>query len=313
MNDHNSLPLLTKSPSGIAYTVEPGDLIQQPDEKNEQLVYLIDKKTKSGCGFAYVCNEGEAIYQQLAEQLTLHRQFANEVARQSEVGMNVFWAWLMKMMWELSCKGEYGDNEIRKLNDDYIIKLPPEMAEMRGEEGPAPPRDMEDAGIVGFFDDIRTDSRYTVIYENTLGYEIHGLDALLRDEETGHIIFIEIKGTSRKIASPLSYLKRTKRKGRQLSWEWLYRSLEEAAHSMASSTLYLYCLPHLVHSTVERWLVISRSEVEDGRRVNKEVKVYKEDKLSGIPKLNDRTVLDALHASYEAVAPWLGKIDELRP
>ncbi|MFA0964461.1 hypothetical protein AB9P05_21825 [Roseivirga sp. BDSF3-8] len=313
MNDSNSLPFLTKNPSAIAYTVEHGDLVQQPDEKNGQLVYLVDKKTKRGCGFAYMCEEGEAIYQQLARQLTLHRQFAREVARQSEVGMNVFRAWLMKMMWELSCKGEYTDLEIRKLNDDYIIKLPPDMEEMKGEEGPAPPRDMEDAGIVGFFDDIRQNARYTVIYENTLGYEIHGLDALLRDEETGHIIFIEIKGTSRKIASPLSYLKRTKRKGRQLSWEWLYRSLEEAAHSMASSALYLYCLPHLVHSTVERWLVISRSEVEAGRRVNKEVKVYKEDTPSGIPKLNDRAVLDRMYASYEPVAPWLEKIEELRP
>jgi hypothetical protein len=53
--------------------------------------------------------------------------------------------------------------------------------------------------------------------------------------------------------------------------------------------------------------------MEDGRRVNKEVKVYKEDVLSAIPKLNDRSVLNGMYASYEPVAPWLDRIEELRP
>jgi len=66
---------------------------------------------------------------------------------------------------------------------------------------------IELAGIAKFFEDIEQDESQVVVYENTLGMTLHGIDAITKDTNDNYTIY-EIKGTTRKLRSPRSYLKK---------------------------------------------------------------------------------------------------------
>lgn len=98
-----------------------------------------------------------------------------------------------------------------------------------------------------------------VVFANDLSWTVHGVDAVLRDRRTGRYILCEAKGTGRPIAdSPLSYLRRTRTKGRQLSWMWCWRSLADCALTATTAPLFLGLLSPFLGGQVERLLVVTR-------------------------------------------------------
>lgn len=265
------------------------------DEKNERLLYPVVGKKAVGVIYSIV---DESIAAKYRSEIAALIRVAQKSPSDNELAPYLWWAQFHRLVWEMQNEGDYEDAEIEKLNADYIIKLPPDMVEEKSDGQPPPPRDLEDAGIVGFYDHIRADQRYTVIFENTLGYEIRGLDVILRDEQTKKLIFVELKGTSRKIRGPLSYLKRTKTKGRQLSWEWVFRSLLNVHHAMAASSVLLYCLEPIFSGEAERWLAVTRATRVESHWENQEIKVFKESDRDYFQKLDEGYSFQRYKDSY---------------
>lgn len=280
-------PELTVNDDVLTFLIGPvrGNYKLYIDEKNPGITFIIQRSKAVGISYQ---KDASDLFRQYENELNQLCKLAKEAPQSNRLAPYVWWAWFHRILWDMQCEGAYKDPEIAALNDDYIIKLPPDMVEEKSGGNPTPPSSLEEAGIIGFFDSIRPDIRYTVIFENTLGYEIRGIDAILKDHQTGELIVVELKGTSRPIRSALSYLKRTKTKGRQMSWEWIFRSLLGVHKAMASSAVFLHFLEPFFAQKIKRWLVITRSVKEQGHWSNKEIKIYDEEVLSGIGTLNDR-------------------------
>lgn len=266
------------------------------DEKNPKLSYIIENRESIGISYVKTNDQLFNRYQKSLSQLV---DFYKNTPQNNQLAKYIWWAWFHSIVWEMQCEGEYEDEEIAKLNEDYIIKLPPDMIELKSTGNPTPPRNLEDAGIVGFFDHIRSNRRYTVIFENTLGYEIRGIDAILKDNDSGKIIFVELKGTSRPINKPLSYLKKTKTKGRQLSWEWIFKSLLNVHKAMAASSVFLYCLEAVLTGKAERWLVITKSVKQSDIWINQEVKAYDDQDIRNLTNLESKYSLQGYQQEFE--------------
>ena len=266
------------------------------DEHNPGLSYVMVQK--NAVGFHYE-KQGEKEFAAYVLRLKRLITFASDCPESNILGEYVWWASFHDILWEIKNEGPYQDPAVEALNKDYIIKLPPDAVEIKSDGNPEPPHNLEDAGVVGFYDFIRPDKRYTVIFENTLGYEIHGLDVLLKDNETGKVIIVELKGNSRPIRSPLSYLKKTKNKGRQMSWIWIFKSLLSSYNSMAASSVLLHCLGPLFENRIERWVSVSHAKKQQSHWSVDEIKFYKEEDLKKYPQLNESKELGKWSEAYK--------------
>lgn len=99
---------------------------------------------------------------------------------------------------------------------------------------------------------------WTFVYTNDLAARTDGFDAVARRPD-GTVIFIEVKATRRPIArSAKRYLRRTRHKGRQLSWIWCWASLAECGEKGASAYLFLDHAADLIRKRVARLLIVCR-------------------------------------------------------
>lgn len=125
-----------------------------------------------------------------------------------------------------------------------------------------------------------------VVFANDLSWAVHGVDAVLRDRRTGRYILCEAKGTERPVAdTPLRYLRRTRTKGRQLSWMWCWRSLADCAFTATTAPLFLGLLGPFLDGRVERLLVVTRlGRDADGWTVG-DARTWTEAELVAVPEL----------------------------
>lgn len=136
--------------------------------------------------------------------------------------------------------------------------------------------DKESGGVAGLYYYLLTHD-YEIIFANDLGLEIHGIDAVAKNKTTGHYIICESKGTSlSRIKTPAYYLKKTKHKGRQLSWEWCWASLVDFAETGTTAYIFLELVKPFLSGAVERLLSATLlKRTSNGFKI-KETKIWQE-------------------------------------
>jgi hypothetical protein len=142
----------------------------------------------------------------------------------------------------------------------------------------------ESGGVAGLYAWLLGQSSFEVRFANDLAYEIHGLDAVAYNHATRRYLLCEAKGTTRKIKSPGSYLKRTKTKGRQLSWMWCWASIIDLAEHGPTADAFLTLLhPLILDNTVDRLLAVTRLHREPEGFTIQETRVWDEAALHRYP------------------------------
>lgn len=140
---------------------------------------------------------------------------------------------------------------------------------------------IETAGIVGAYQHIDSLPGYEVIFCNDLAYETPGIDIVAKHRHTGRYLVCEAKGTTNEIGSPASYLKLTKSKGRQLSWQWVWRSLVYCADSPAASSVFLELYrPMILEQGIERLLCVTKVDSVLGGFILAETRAWEEKELA---------------------------------
>ena len=140
-------------------------------------------------------------------------------------------------------------------------------------------KSIELAGIAKFFEAIEKDESQKVVYENTLGMTLHGIDAITKDNNDDYTIY-EIKGTTRNLRSPKSYLKKTRNRGRQLTWEWCWASLVDMAEFPLASSVFLELYEHMINQKIKRKLVIVECRKEKEYYLGHTMHIYSFDELN---------------------------------
>ncbi len=118
----------------------------------------------------------------------------------------------------------------------------------------------EEAGVGGMYTALQAQEGVQVIFSNDLGQSIHGIDALAIDSKRKEIIICEAKGTSRSKITVSQVLKRTKLRGRQMSWRWIWASLVDFAEHGPNANAFLMLYDDVINlHKLQR--VVSISEV----------------------------------------------------
>ena len=145
--------------------------------------------------------------------------------------------------------------------------------------------------------------QHEVIFYDELCFQRSGLDLVFRSRSDERITITEVKGTSKKIqGSPLRYLKTTRTKGRQLSWDWVWRSLTSMAYDASTADGFFRILRGVLEGRADRSLVIVRFDAEPMDAEPDELRYIGERQLSEITQLNDFALLDNKRE-------WLREID----
>jgi len=203
---------------------------------------------------------------------------------------------------------EHGGEGSIDLGKGWLVPLPKETASEafplhNGQ--PVYPK-VETAGIVGAYRHIDSMPGYEVIFCNDLAYETSGIDVIAKHLETGRYLLCEAKGTTNAISYPSSYLKKTKNKGRQLSWLWVWRSLVDFVDSPTASSVFLELYRQMImEQGIERILCVTRvDEVAGGFRPC-ETRVWREQELSGLVWLQAAK-------DWQKLRGWVVEMDKLQ-
>lgn len=167
----------------------------------------------------------------------------------------------------------------------------------------------EDAGVGSLYNYLNNDTPYKVIFCNDLSMQIWGFDALALDENTGTYLICEAKGTTGKFKTPPSYLKKTVKKGRQLSWEWCWRTLTDFAEDSLTAPVFtaLY-RPLILQQNIERLLFVAQLERSKGDFVISDTKFWDEEHLQQYDFLSKRKDLSKHRRWLTAIDKSDGKI-----
>ena len=123
---------------------------------------------------------------------------------------------------------------------------------------------VENAGVAGLYFIIKEYPNYNIIFGNDLAYEIHGIDALAYNKEKNHYLICEAKGTTLREKSPSYYLKKTKNRGRQLSWKWCWNCLIDFAEFPPTASVFLNLYkPFILGKGVKRILSVTFCQKEE--------------------------------------------------
>ncbi len=117
----------------------------------------------------------------------------------------------------------------------------------------------ESGGVAGLYYALESFSNWQTIFANDLAWDIHGVDAVAYNSRTDEYLLCEAKGTSlAKLRSVCSYLKATKTKGRQLSWQWCWASFVDCAGLASTAPLFLRLLKPFLEGRVQRMLAVTQ-------------------------------------------------------
>jgi hypothetical protein len=123
--------------------------------------------------------------------------------------------------------------------------------------------DIETGGVAGLYQElIRIGAE--IIFANDLSMDIHGIDAIAFHPETQNYLICEAKGTSLERFHHFSYyLRKTRRKNRQLSHEWCWASILDYAYMGTTAHIFLKMLEHILEGNYERLLCVSHLSNSD--------------------------------------------------
>lgn len=141
-------------------------------------------------------------------------------------------------------------------------------------------------GVAGLYNWITDQNLGDVVFANDLSWEVRGVDAVYRDHRTGRYVLCEAKGASNPIAGgPLSYLRRTRSKGRQLSWEWCWTTLVDFACVGTTAPAFLNLLKPFLQGQVDRLLCVTELRPENNGWRIVQSKTWREEELLKVPEL----------------------------
>lgn len=165
---------------------------------------------------------------------------------------------------------------------------------------------VETAGVVGAYRQIDAMPGYEVIFCNDLAYETCGIDVIAKHRESRRYLICEAKGTTGAFGSPATYLKTTKHKGRQLSWQWSWTSLVDFSDSPTASSVFLELYRSMIlEQEIERLLCVTKAEKVPGGYVAGETRTWAETELSCYEWFR-------MTKDWSKLRGWLGELDILR-
>ncbi len=158
----------------------------------------------------------------------------------------------------------------------------------------------EMAGIAGLYLTLK-EKGYKVVYSNEIGVSIKGIDCIAVKDDIWYIC--EAKGTTTNKKRLSYFLRNTKTKGRQMSWNWIWRSLIEFAEDPFNSKVFLYLYRNVIYQkNIRRLIGVSYLKKEDNLFIIENTNLYYEkdiDKLNGINLFTNKNNLQR----------WLDSID----
>lgn len=109
---------------------------------------------------------------------------------------------------------------------------------------------------------------FDILYVDEIFWTPTGIDIIAVGPSDGTVVFAESKATSKRFSnSPLSYLRSTRNKKRQMSWDWIIDSVEELHLSGPSAPVFFRLLRPLAEGRVERRLYVWQAEDTRGELV----------------------------------------------
>lgn len=176
--------------------------------------------------------------------------------------------------------------QLVNLGDNWICSIPPGITTntMQYYNGQPLLENREMGGLFGLFSFINQQEGWETVFCNDFSLFIHGIDAIAYNSNTDTYYLCEAKGSTRQFQTPISYLKKTRKKGRQLSWEWIWLSLEEFALSGYAAPIFLSLYKRMIkQERVKRLLAVTQLKPQNNCFLMNETRVWHEEDLVVYP------------------------------
>ncbi len=156
------------------------------------------------------------------------------------------------------------------------------------------------AGVAGLYYALQ-EQGYQIVYANDLGLSIVGIDCIAVKDKTWYIG--EAKGTTSKRTALSSFLKNTKTKGRQMSWDWIWHSLVNFAEDPLNAGVFLSLYKDIILQTNTKRIVgVSQlAKVKHGYIISS-TQIYEEPHIASLKNMNCFTNMKRLQE-------WLKTVD----
>ena len=178
----------------------------------------------------------------------------------------------------LKINSQNSTDSVEDINKDFISPISNSMKKSNDEK--IGHKSIEQSAIAKYFEEIRESKNEVVVFENTLAYSLHGIDAITKDKNGIYTIY-EIKGTTRALRSARSYLSKTKHKGRQLTLQWCWYSLVDFAELPPAANVFLELYEDFINQKVKRKLTIVECQKQDDKSyLGNELHTYSFDELN---------------------------------
>ena len=170
-------------------------------------------------------------------------------------------------------------------------------------DGPVVYPSIEMAGLAGMYRWVLGQEDLDVVYANDLAYEVRGIDAVTKRKDSETFVLVEARGTTRPLRTPPAYLRKTKTRGRQLSWDWCWNATIDLAEFPTTAAAFLALYGPMILGRAERLLVVTQvKRVEDGYSAGETI-VWDETALRRYPWL-------ARERDWEQQRRWLRDLGE---
>ncbi|SDW81454.1 hypothetical protein SAMN05444411_102231 [Lutibacter oricola] len=186
--------------------------------------------------------------------------------------------------------------------EDLIIPIPKETTNSKWEtkDGKKLYDSKELAGVAGLFRELKKDPKLRIIYSNDLGSSITGIDCIAF--KNGNYIVCEAKGTTSKKTYVSKFLRKTKTKGRQMSWDWIWRSLVEFAEDSRNAIVFLEIYENVIkQENITRLISISTLEKINQKFSILETRFYNDFQIKHLKGMQD-------YSNQKTLIKWLLEI-----
>ncbi len=158
----------------------------------------------------------------------------------------------------------------------------------------------EMAGIVGLYLILRKEG-YKIVYSNEIGVSIKGIDCIAVKDNIWYICEAKGTTTNKKILS--YFLRNTKTKGRQMSWDWIWRSLIEFAEDSLNSKVFLCLYRNVIYQkNIRRLIGVSYLKKTNKHFIIESTSLYCDKDINNLKGIN-------LFTNKNNLQKWLNSLD----
>lgn len=175
--------------------------------------------------------------------------------------------------------------------DHEVIKIDPKIDA----------KTIESAGVRELYKRLVSEHKLDILYGNDW-YDPRGFDCIAYQRESDTYYICESKGTTRPITYPTSYLKKTKTKGRQLSWEWCWKACLDYSEQGFTANVFLKLYPRILKKQgIKRILGITQVKEHKGYYTTIDFKLIDEEILNQYDWLSAHSFSDNLHRWHKEI------------